>query len=89
MSFGINLTKPLALVGVIVGGIVTLLVLAGFVGPMVDAGRGVTENVTNADTGSTIGDTLAAALGPIIPVVLVVGIIGLAFAAVQFAKSQK
>lgn len=88
MSFGINLTKPLALVGVIVGGIVTLLVLAGFVGPMLDAGKSVTENVSTADTGSTIGDTLAAALGPIIPVVLVVGLIGLAFAAVQFAKGK-
>lgn len=89
MSFGINLSKPLALVGVIVGGIVTLLVLAGFVGPMLDAGKSVTENISTADTGSTIGDTLASALGPIIPVVLVVGLIGLAFAAVQFAKSQK
>lgn len=88
MAFGINLSKPLALVGVIVGGIVTLLVLAGFVAPMLDAGKSVTENITDADTGSPIGDTLAAALGPIIPVVLVVALIGLAFAAVQFARSK-
>lgn len=86
MAFSINLTRSLAFVGLIIGGIVTLLVLAGFVTPLFDAGRSVTENVTNADTGSTIGDTLAGALGPILPVVLVVGVIGLAFAAVQFAR---
>lgn len=88
MALNVNLGKALGFVGVIIGGILTLLVLAGFVGPMFDAGRGVTENVSAADTGSPIGDTLAAALGPIIPVVLVVGIIGLAFAAVQFAKNR-
>ena len=88
MAFEINLNKPLAPVGVIIGAIVTLLVLAGFVAPMFDAGRSVTENVTTADTGSTIGDTLAAALGPILPVVLVVGIIGLAFAAVSLKSSD-
>lgn len=86
MAFSINLNKALGFVGIIIGGIVTLLVLAGFVGPLFDAGRSVTENVSTADTGSTIGDTLAAALGPILPVVLVVGILGLAFAAVQFAR---
>lgn len=86
MGFNLNLSKPLALVGVIIGGIVTLLVLAGFVGPMIAAGKGVTENVTAADTGSTIGDTIAQALGPFIPVALIVGLIGLCFAAVAFSK---
>lgn len=86
MGFDINLTKPLAFVGVAIGAIVSLLLLAGFIAPMFDASRAITENVTTADTGSTIGDSIAHSLGPIVPIGLVVAIVGLAFAAVSLAK---
>lgn len=86
LDLNTNLSKGLAIAGLFVGGIVVFLIMAGFVGPLLDSSRAVTENVSAANTGSTIGDTLAAALGPLIPIGVIVGVIGLAFAAVAFGK---
>lgn len=86
MGFTLNLSKPLALVGVIVGAVVTMLLLAAFIGVLIDSGRAVTENLTTADTGSDTADTLATALAFIVPIALILAIIGLAIAAVQFSR---
>lgn len=88
MGLNINLQKSFAVVGAIVGGIAVLLVLSGLVEPAVGAGRSITENITTADTGSTIGDTMAGVLGPFIPLALIIGLISLAFLAVNFVKSK-
>lgn len=88
MGLNVNLQKAFAVVGAIVGGIAVLLVLSGLVSPAVGAGRAITENITTADTGSTIGDTMASTLGPFIPLALIVGLISLAFLAVNFVKSK-
>ena len=74
----LNINKALVPVFIILGAIVGLLVLAGFIGPYFDATASITENFTSHSTGSDTADSIVAVFGTlVIPLVLVLGLIGL------------
>jgi len=86
MSFKIDLNFKI--VGVVISAVVGFLLLAALVPTLFEGGRAITENVTTADTGSTIGDTIASTLGPFIPLALVAAVVGLAFVAASLRGSK-
>lgn len=88
MGLDLNLNKPLALVGIVLGAIVTLLLLAAFVGPLFDATASITENFTEGTTGNAQADAILPIFAFIIPIAVIVGIVGLVLVAVSFSRSD-
>lgn len=88
MGLDLNLNKPLALVGIVLGAIVTLLLLAAFVGPLFDATQSITENFTEGDTGNEQANAILPIFAFIIPIAVIVGIVGLVLVAVSFSRSD-
>lgn len=86
MSLNIDLRKPLLLVGVIFGAIVSLNLLAAFMPSLFDSTKSITENVTAADVGNAQANTLLSSFGFLVPVIIVLGLVGLIVVVAQFRK---
>lgn len=87
MAFNLNLSKPLAIVGVILGAIVSLLLLAAMLPQLFDATHDVTDTFANATTGNAPADSILSVFAFIVPIVIVVAIVGLVVLAVKFSKN--
>jgi hypothetical protein len=77
MSLNLNLSKPLAIAGVIVAAIVGLTLLAAFLPSLFSATSSITENVTTADTGNDSANTILGVFAFIVPLAIVFGIVGI------------
>lgn len=87
MSLNIDLKKPLAIVGVIFGAIIGLNLLAAFMPSLFASTKSITENVSAADVGNAQANTLLTSFGFIVPIVIVLGLVGLIFVVAQFKKN--
>lgn len=76
----LNIQKALVPAFIVLGSIVGLLVLAGFIGPYFDATRAITENFTAADTGNAQADGIVSVFGFVVPIVLALGLVALVIA---------
>lgn len=85
-ALGLNLNKPLAIVGVIFGAIIGLSLLAAFLPSLFDSTRSITENVTTGDTGNDQANDLLTVFGFLVPVIIVLAIVGLVIAVASFKK---
>ena len=86
-TLGLNLSKPLAIVGVIFGAIIGLSLLAAFLPSLFSSTASITENVTTGDTGNAQANELLSVFGFLVPVIIVLGIVGLVIAVASFRKS--
>lgn len=77
MGMNLNLDRPLAIAGIILGSIVGLLILAAFMSPFFGAVTSITENFTTADTGNDAANAIVAVFAFIVPIVLVLGLVAL------------
>lgn len=78
--------KALAVVGVILGAIIGLTLLAGFLPSMFDATASITENVSNGDVGNEQANTLLSVFGIVVPIVIIAGLVGVIFLVAKFKK---
>lgn len=76
----LNIQKALVPAFIVLGSIVGLLVLAGFIGPYFDATASITENFTNASTGNAQADGIVSVFGFVVPIVLALGLVALVIA---------
>jgi hypothetical protein len=76
----LNIQKALVPAFIVLGSIVGLLVLAGFIGPYFDATSSITENFTTADTGNDQANGIIQVFGFVIPIVLALGLVALVIA---------
>lgn len=85
----LNLSKPLAIVGVVVGAIIALSLIAAFLPSLFSSTASVTENITNGSTGNDKADTILAVFAFVVPVILVLAIVGLVIYAASFLGKGK
>lgn len=85
-ALGLNLNKPLAIVGVIFAAIIGLSLIAAFLPSMFASTASITENVTTGDTGNDQANDLLSVFGFLVPVIIVLGIVGLVIAVASFKK---
>jgi hypothetical protein len=88
MALSLDLNKPLAVVGVILGGIISLLLLAALLPQMFSATQDITEAFENGTTGNESADTILTVFAFVVPIVIVVAIVGLVIAAVRFSRGR-
>lgn len=80
MALNLNLEKPLAIVGVALGLIVGLSLLAAFLPGMFDSIHTTTDAVTNGTVGNDQADGILHVFAFVVPIVLILGVIGIVFA---------
>lgn len=88
MAFNLNLQSPLALLGVVIGAIITITFLAATMGDYLGSVQAVNENLTTANTGSAVADSIAKLMPMVIGVAAVVGPIGVILYAVAFKHKR-
>lgn len=86
MSLNLNLSKPMAIIGVFIGAILVLALAAGFLPSIFSNVAAVTENLTNGDVGNAQANTILGVFGFIVPVILVLGILGVILAAAVVSR---
>lgn len=82
----LNLSKPLAIVGVVIAAVLGLTILSALLPTLFDSTASITQNITTGDVGNTTANSLLAVFGLIVPLVIIVGIIGLVFLVAKFKK---
>jgi hypothetical protein len=76
----LNLSKPLAIVGVVIAAVVGLSILSALLPTLFDSTAAITENVTTGDVGNDTANTLLGVFG------IILGIVGLVFLVAKFKK---
>jgi len=89
MALSLNLSKPLAIAGVIVGAIVGLTLLAAFLPSLFASTQSITENVSAADTGSDQANTILGVFAFIVPLAIVFGIVAIILAVANMKGGKK
>lgn len=87
MGLNLNLSKPLAIAGIIVGAVVALSLLAAFLPSLFDSTQSITENVTNGETGNAQADDLLGVFAFIVPLAIVFGIVSIILGVAALRKS--
>lgn len=82
----LNLSKPLAIVGVVIAAVVGLSILSALLPTLFDSTAAITENVTTGDVGNDTANTLLGVFGMVVPIVIILGIVGLVFLVAKFKK---
>ena len=84
---GLNLNIDLKIVGVILAAVIGLLLVAAFLPSMFASTAAVTENLTTGSTGNDQADSILTVFAFVVPVVLILGIVGIVFAVAKFRKN--
>jgi uncharacterized membrane protein len=82
----LDLNRPMRIVGVVIGGIVIVLLLAALTAPFFGAIGDINTNISEAETGDDAGDVILGVFPLVIAVGAVLGFVGLVLAAVAFAR---
>jgi uncharacterized membrane protein len=82
----LDMNRPMSLVGIVIGAIVVVLLLAALSAPFFGAIGGINENLTEADVGDDAGNTILGVFPLVIAVGAVLGFVGLVLAAVAFRR---
>lgn len=87
MALDLNLNKPLAVIGVVLAAVIGLLVLSALLPTLFSATASITENVTTGDVGNATANSLLSVFGLVVPLVIIVGIIGLVILVARFKSN--
>jgi len=82
----VSLAPVLAIVGVVLGVILAVLILAALAPTFFQAVADLTGAFVNADTNSTLANTILGIIAIIVPLVLIFGFIGLVVYVAKFRK---
>lgn len=86
MALSLNLSKPLAIVGVVVGAIVAITLMAAFLPTLLGSSENITTALDSGTTGNAQADAIKDIFVFIVPLALILGIVGLVLAVVSFGK---
>lgn len=85
----VALSPVIALVGVVLAVIIVILVLAALAPTFFSAVRNITQNISSADLGSPLANTIAGIVAILVPLALLFGFIFLIFRAIGKMKGGK
>jgi hypothetical protein len=81
----LEMGRPMMVVGAVMTGIVTLMLLAGLTGPLFESIAGMNQALQEAETGSPEANTIMGVFPLVVAVGASLGFVGLILGAVTFA----